>query len=157
MTQAVNLANFANNLNSSGQVDPGALSSAVAITKGGTGATTASAARTNLGLGTVATLNSVTDAYLSNTGVTAGSYGSNLLIPVVTVTATGRISSVTTASAQGGQFIGTTAVKAIAYNAQTISEDLTIAGDQNGLSAGPITINTGYTVTVDTGGNWSIV
>lgn len=50
MTQAVNLANFANSLNSSGQLDPSNFSSAVPITKGGTNATTASAARTNLGL-----------------------------------------------------------------------------------------------------------
>lgn len=48
MTQAVNLANFANSLNSSGQIDPNALSSAVPISKGGTGATSASAARTSL-------------------------------------------------------------------------------------------------------------
>lgn len=50
MTQAVNLANFANNLNSSGQVDPNALSSNVPVTKGGTGANSASAARSALGL-----------------------------------------------------------------------------------------------------------
>ena len=50
MTQAVNLANFANSLNSSGQMDPAALSSAVAVSKGGTGSTTASAARTALGV-----------------------------------------------------------------------------------------------------------
>ncbi len=48
MTQASNLANFANNLNSSGQVDPNALSSVVPISKGGTNASTASTARTNL-------------------------------------------------------------------------------------------------------------
>lgn len=57
MTQAVNLANFANSVNSSGQVDPSVLSSAVPLTKGGTGATTASSARTNLGLGSISTQN----------------------------------------------------------------------------------------------------
>lgn len=50
MTQAVNLANFANNLDSSGGVSPSALNAAVPVSKGGTNATTASAARTNLGL-----------------------------------------------------------------------------------------------------------
>jgi hypothetical protein len=50
MTQAVNLANFANNLDSSGGVSPAALNAAVPIAKGGTNATTASAARTSLGL-----------------------------------------------------------------------------------------------------------
>lgn len=50
MTQAVNLANFANNLDSSGGVAPSALNAQVPISKGGTNATTVSDARTNLGL-----------------------------------------------------------------------------------------------------------
>jgi len=50
MTQAVNLANFANNLDSSGGVNPSALNAAVPIVKGGTNSTTASAARTALGV-----------------------------------------------------------------------------------------------------------
>lgn len=50
MTQAVNLANFANNLDTSGGVNPSALNAAVAVAKGGTGSTTSSAARTALGL-----------------------------------------------------------------------------------------------------------
>lgn len=50
MTQAVNLANFANSLNSSGQVDPSVISSPVPVSKGGTGSSTASAARTALGV-----------------------------------------------------------------------------------------------------------
>jgi hypothetical protein len=50
MTQAVNLANFANNLDSSGGVNPSALNAAVPISKGGTNANTASAARTSLGV-----------------------------------------------------------------------------------------------------------
>jgi hypothetical protein len=48
MTQASNLANFANNLNSSGQVDPTALSSVVPIVKGGTNAANITDARANL-------------------------------------------------------------------------------------------------------------
>jgi hypothetical protein len=50
MTQAVNLANFANNVDSSGGVSPSVLNTAVPITKGGTGQATASAARTALGV-----------------------------------------------------------------------------------------------------------
>lgn len=50
MTQAINLANFSNSLDSSGQVPPTALNAAVPVSKGGTGAATATAARTNLGL-----------------------------------------------------------------------------------------------------------
>jgi hypothetical protein len=48
MTQASNLANFANNLNSSGQVDPNALSAPTPIAKGGTGSSNATDARTAL-------------------------------------------------------------------------------------------------------------
>ncbi len=50
MTQAMNLANFANSLDTSGQVPPTQLSSPVPVSKGGTNASTASAARANLGL-----------------------------------------------------------------------------------------------------------
>ena len=48
MTQAVNLANFANNLDSSGGLNPSALNAATPISKGGTNATTAAGAATNL-------------------------------------------------------------------------------------------------------------
>ena len=49
MTQAFNLSQLANNLNSSGQLDASdGLVNAVPVANGGTGASTASAARTNL-------------------------------------------------------------------------------------------------------------
>lgn len=57
----------------------------------------------------------------------------------------------------GGQYIGNAATKAIAFNAQTIAENITIPATSNGLSAGPITINNGFTVTITTGGTWTIV
>jgi len=58
MTQAVNLANFANSLDSSGGLSPSALNTTVPLSKGGTNATTAAGARTNLGLGSLAVQNS---------------------------------------------------------------------------------------------------
>lgn len=49
MTQAYNLSQLANNLNSSGQLDAtDGLVNAVPVANGGTGASTAAAARTNL-------------------------------------------------------------------------------------------------------------
>lgn len=50
MTQAVNLANFANYLDSSGGMSPSAINAPVPVTKGGTASTTAPDARTALGV-----------------------------------------------------------------------------------------------------------
>ena len=49
--------------------------------------------------------------------------------------------------------LGTSSI--IRTNAQTINEDITISSTTNGMSAGPITIASTRTVTVN--GNWSIV
>ena len=51
------------------------------------------------------------------------------------------------------QTIGTNAI--MRTNAQTISENLSIASTVNAQTVGPITVADTYTVTVD--GNWSIV
>lgn len=48
MTQAINLANFSNSLDSSGGVSPSVLNAPVPISKGGTGASTAAGAATAL-------------------------------------------------------------------------------------------------------------
>jgi hypothetical protein len=42
-------------------------------------------------------------------------------------------------------------------NAQTITANYTISTNYNALSAGPITINTGITVTIPTGSNWVVM
>ena len=62
--------------------------------------------------------------------------------------------------AGGGPSLGTDSI--IRTNPTTISENLTVgpsAGSEfaNGMSAGPITVANGYTVTVETGGSWSVV
>lgn len=56
-----------------------------------------------------------------------------------------------------GQMLGDAAVKAISYNAQTIAENLTVLSTYNALSVGPITIDSGYTVTVESGGRWLVL
>jgi hypothetical protein len=53
MTQAINLANFSNSLDSSGGVPPTQLNAVVPLSKGGTNASTAAGARTSLGSTTV--------------------------------------------------------------------------------------------------------
>ena len=42
-------------------------------------------------------------------------------------------------------------------NRQTISENITVSSSDNCMTAGPITINNGNTVTVSNGGSWSII
>jgi len=42
-------------------------------------------------------------------------------------------------------------------NRQTVGENITVAATDNCMSAGPITINNGTTITISSGGSWSIV
>ena len=65
----------------------------------------------------------------------------------------GNTGGLTWAEVGGGPSLGTDSI--IRTNAQTISENITIGSTTNGMSAGPITIADGYTVTVN--GNWSVV
>jgi hypothetical protein len=121
MTQAFNLSQLANNLNTAGQLDAtDGLVNAVPIANGGTGASTNSAARTNLGLGTIATQNSnavsitggsisgITDLTVADGGTgasTAADARSNLSVPSNTgtgasgtweINVTGNAATVTT-------------------------------------------------------------
>lgn len=57
----------------------------------------------------------------------------------------------------GGQMYGNAAVKAIFYNAQSIAENIDVLAGQNGLSAGPVTVENGFTVTVANGSTWTVV
>jgi hypothetical protein len=45
----------------------------------------------------------------------------------------------------------------IFVNSQTVSSDYTIAATDNGGSFGPVTVNSGITVTVSTGATWTVV
>ena len=53
----------------------------------------------------------------------------------------------------GSPYLGTDWI--IRTNAQSIGEDITVPSTTNGMTVGPVTISTGYTVTVV--GYWSIV
>jgi hypothetical protein len=89
-------------------------------------------------------------AAYGGTGLTAVGTTGNIL----TSNGTAWVSS---APPSGGQYFGNAAVKAIAYNANSIAENVTVTTGNNGLSAGPITINSTFTVTVQTGAVWVIV
>jgi hypothetical protein len=51
---------------------------------------------------------------------------------------------------------GSATDKAIFWNAQTIAENITIASTHNGWTVGPITVNSGYAVTVSSGARWVV-
>lgn len=55
----------------------------------------------------------------------------------------------------GGPSLGTNSI--IRTNAQTINEDITFAGNENGSTVGPVTIANTYTVTVTSGSTWVIL
>jgi hypothetical protein len=48
-------------------------------------------------------------------------------------------------------------IGAILLNANTVTVNATILSSQNGLSAGPVSVNTGITVTIATGSVWTVV
>jgi len=58
-------------------------------------------------------------------------------------------------ASEGGPSLGTDSV--IRTNAKTIAENITFAGTENGMSIGPITVNSGYTVTVTSGSTWVVL
>ena len=59
------------------------------------------------------------------------------------------------AVALGGPSLGTNSI--IRTNAKTISENITFAGTENGMTVGPITVANNYSVIVTNGSTWTIV
>jgi len=55
----------------------------------------------------------------------------------------------------GGLSLGTDSI--IRTNLKTIDENITFVGNENGSTVGPITISSGYTVTVTSGSTWTII
>jgi hypothetical protein len=139
------------------------------LSPSGSGASLTSLNATNISSGTLAAARlpalagDATSSAGSNTltlatvNSTTGSFGSASSIPVVTVNAKGLVTSVTTATVAGGQYFGTAATKAIAYNSTSIAENITTTAGNNCLSVGPITIASGNTVTIASGQRWVIL
>jgi hypothetical protein len=120
---------------------------------------------TAVNAGTGISVNQTTGSLtVTNSGVTAVNAGTGISVNQTTGSLTVTNSGVTSVNGStgavtvaAGQFFGSAAIKAIAYNANTIGENITVTTGNNGLSAGPITISSGFTVTVQSGAVWVIV
>jgi hypothetical protein len=88
---------------------------------------------------------------VQNTEVISNTYGLKNITSIDSTTQT-TIESVISAGAQGG---GSNRV--FWENDQQITNDYTITNNQNAGSFGPITINSGITVTVGAGEVWTVV
>jgi hypothetical protein len=99
----------------------------------------------------------ITNATLATVNSNTGAFGSSSSIPVITVNGKGLITAVSTSAVAGGQYFGTAATKAIAYNSTSIAENITTTAGNNCLSVGPITIASGFSVTVASGQRWLVL
>jgi hypothetical protein len=156
----------------------------VAIANGGTGATDAATARTNLDLeigvdvqaydaelSAIAGLTPTNGYVITGDGTTWTSAAlptpastlDDLTDVVITTPATDEVLKydgtnwINGEAPAGGQYFGTAASKAIAYNADSIAENITTTAGNNCLSVGPITIASSYSVTIASGQRWVIL
>jgi hypothetical protein len=155
MTQAFNLSQLANFTNSNGQVNASAgLFNAVSITNGGTGATTATNAKIGLQV-----ITSITGSERLPTGTTAQRDASPqagfIRFNTEFTSFEGYNGTAWGSIGAGAKGAGNNQI--FFENDQSVTASYTITTGKNAMSAGPITINTGITVTVPTNSTWVIV
>ena len=125
---------------------------------------TASGSTKTMNIGTGGLAGSTTNIAI---GSTAGTSTTNLQGNLQVNGAAGTSGQVLTSSGSGvaptwtavsgGQYFGSAAIKAIAYNSDTIAENITTTAGNNCLSVGPITIASGFSVTIASGQRWIIL
>jgi len=118
-------------------------------------------------LGTIVTLNGLT--LRPTTDYTLATDKVNFTVPLdsgdeVLVRSYNTLTVADTVSAtNGGTFAGHVTARTITttqpfhVNSQTVTEDFTLSAGNNAMAAGPVTINTGKTITLQAGTRWVIV
>lgn len=142
------------------------------IANGGTGQTTANAAFNALAPSQTGNSGKYLTTDGTNTSwATAGVTASNdtststNLYPLFANATSGSLTTIYTSNAKllykpsTGELNATVhrSSNGIHVNSQTIAENYTIASGDNGLSAGPVTVNSGITVTISSGSVWTVV
>ncbi len=89
--------------------------------------------------------------------VTSTTVGNSTSIPSITFDQNGVISAVSNNSVTSAQFVDNQAVRVMYFNAQNITSNITVSADRNAFTAGPITINDPYSVTLNAGSTWVIL
>ncbi len=145
----------------------------------------ASAARTTLGLGTAATTDSTAYATAAQGSTADTALQPGDAVPQTSATGSADIPTGTTAERDGspsagffrfnsdvtkfegyngtswgsvgGGATGGGSDEVFIENAQTVTTNYTITTTKNAMSTGPITVNSGITVTVPSGSNWVIL
>lgn len=96
----------------------------------------------------------ITTSQLTTSGVSAGVYGGTGNTASFFIDSYGRVTAAANVAVSGsGLIAGGTMLE---YS-QNVTADYTVTANKNALSAGPLTINDGVTVTVPEGSNWIIV
>ena len=118
-------------------------------------------------LGTIVTVNGLT--LRPTTDYTLATDKVNFTVPLdsgdeVMVRSYNTLTVADTVSAtNGGTFAGHVTARTITttqpfhVNSQTVTEDFTLSAGNNAMAAGPVTINTGKTITLQAGTRWVIV
>ena len=141
---------------------------ALLISKGTTGQRTAGTAgqlRFNTTTAEFEGYNGASWASVGGSAISNDTSTANNLFPAFLSATTGTAASIFTSNAQYlfKPSTGELSVKVpranngIVVNSATISSNYTIAAGDNGMSAGPITVDTGVTVTISSGSVWTVV
>lgn len=153
MTQAYNLSQLANFVNTSGQLDASvALDNAVPIANGGTGSVTAENAKVALEV-----ITDATGSEIIPTGTTA----ERDLVPLAGYfrfnTELGQFEGYD-GTAWGAIAGGGSAGDGVVYeNNQVFLNNYTMTSGKNGESVGPITVSSGVTITIPAGSRWVVL